>query len=655
MSLVCYEKEGHSPMKQRSVFSLLLLALLVFAYCPHAGASSNLFLPYTAIPTGSRPEAVAIGDVNGDGRNDVVMTTSYYFDPTNDYHLHVFLQDASGKLEPVVKYPTSGTYSNRPGSISIGDVNNDGRADIVVGNSQDSIEVFLQNANGGLEPGRRYPTVNSTSVKIGDLNNDGLLDVAAIGWGSGTVDIFFQNRGETFNPPVTFSVTHNGYDEIEIGDVNNDGLNDIIVMSGQGLVPNIGVLLQQSGGTFSPPAYYSVGSSERTSGVALGDVNGDSLNDIVVSYGGNKPASHIGIFHQNATNTLDPAESLESYDIPEPVAVADMNGDGRQDIVTLHGGWNAMGVYLQQADGSLLPEQLMSIPYASHYNPQGLDLGDINGDGAADVVISDYNSGLVILYGKGKAPIISLSPGSITFPATTVGQSSASIIIVTNTGDAGLTIGTIGISGTVSESFSFKVDSCSGQTIAPTASCSISVAFTPSTEGNKFATLTIPSNDQENSSATVSFSGLALPRSYTITAKAGIGGSILPGTTTVTEGRSITFTIQPNTEYHILDVKIDGASKGHITSYTFSNVSSDHIIEAVFRVPDGDADRDGRVTSRDAKLAYKFANGQLTPTPVDLAYCDVAPIVNGKPAPDGRIDLFDVEVIQLKARGKINW
>jgi hypothetical protein len=94
---------------------------------------------------------------------------------------------------------------------------------------------------------------------------------------------------------------------------------------------------------------------------------------------------------------------LASYDVPEPVAVGDINLDGRPDIVVLHAGWMAAGVYLQQADGSLAPEELYPIPYASNYNTHGLAIGDVNNDGSPDIAIADYNSGLVVLYGTSQA------------------------------------------------------------------------------------------------------------------------------------------------------------------------------------------------------------------------------------------------------------
>ena len=82
---------------------------------------------------------------------DVVMTTSSYFDPDNDNHIHVFLQNASGSLEPPVKYPINcDCYAYHPRSIDIGDLNNDGRADVVV-DVENGIGVFYQNSSGGLD------------------------------------------------------------------------------------------------------------------------------------------------------------------------------------------------------------------------------------------------------------------------------------------------------------------------------------------------------------------------------------------------------------------------------------------------------------------------------------------------------------------------
>ena len=361
------------------------------------------FAPWTAIPTGSWANAVAIGDVNGDGRNDVVLTTTSYNDPSNDYMLFVFLQTATGTLAAPARYP-----GVNGASVAIGDVNGDGRNDVVA-TANNAIGVFLQNASGGLDPMVARPSnhssfTNTYLVRIGDVNHDGRVDVVSMDWGtqSQAVDIHYQDANGVLAAPVSYTVAHGGWDDLEAGDVNGDGLTDVVVMSGQGFGPNLGILPQRQGGGFDPPVYYGVSdpvtNGTLTRGVGVGDLNGDGRDDVAVTWGGNSPSARMGVFAQGLSGALGTVVAYTSYDCPEPVEVADINGDGRKDVVVLHGGWEMMGVYPQRADGSLGPEELYPIPYASHYRPNGIAVGDINGDGRSDAAIADYGRGLVILY-----------------------------------------------------------------------------------------------------------------------------------------------------------------------------------------------------------------------------------------------------------------
>lgn len=360
--------------------------------------ATDVFLPYQATATGSHPEAVAIGDVNGDGRNDVVMTTSYNFDPANDYKLFVFTQGDTGTLSTPVIYATAGGYVNPPVSVAIGDLNNDGRNDVVVG-EKSAIEIFYQAADGTLQqPGTIISTPYSYQIRIGDLNGDGRADIAGIAWGGSEAGVFLQNSDGSIALSGAYYAPHGGYDDLELGDVNHDGLTDIVVMSGQAYAyDNLAVLTQSSAGSFNAVSYYDLGGDELTHGVGVGDVTGDGRSDVVVSYGGNVPSSNIAIFAQNSAGTLDAPLSLPSKDVPESLEVADVTGDGRSDVLVLHGGWYSLGLYVQQDNGTLASETLYPIPYASHYNPQGLAVGDINSDGNPDVAIADYNNGLVTL------------------------------------------------------------------------------------------------------------------------------------------------------------------------------------------------------------------------------------------------------------------
>ena len=363
-----------------------------------AAGTGSLFRPYEATPVGSWPDAVAIGDVTGDGRNDVVMTTHFNFDDANDYRLWVFAQAGDGTLSPPVSYPTAATHSNGPHSVSIGDITGDGKADVVLGVAGLGVQVFPQLATGSLGTPILTATANSGKVRLGQLNGDGRLDVAAVGWGTNTASVLLSDGNGGLQAPVEYAAQHAGYEDLEVADVTGDGRDDLVVMSGQSYaVPNISVLAQLPSGGFGPAAEYRVGTSVNTQGIGVGDVTGDGRNDIVASYGGNRPSSFVAVFAQTSSGTLAAPVSSPSYDIPEPVDVADVDLDGRADVVTLHGGWQQAGVYRQQMNGPLAGEELYAIPYASHYNPHGLAVGDVNGDGSPDVVLADYNNGLVVL------------------------------------------------------------------------------------------------------------------------------------------------------------------------------------------------------------------------------------------------------------------
>jgi hypothetical protein len=358
--------------------------------------SNPLFNPYVPLRVDTGARSVAIGDVTGDGLNDLVAIQ------TEKDSVQVFTQNGSGGLNPAVRYHVPIRSANR-GSVDIADMNHDGRLDVLLA-LEDSVGVMLQTPGGLLSSPILYPTEpssasNSYLVRSGDFNNDGWADAVSIDWGtqSQDVDVFLQNGSGSLVASDVVPVTHDGYDDLEVRDVNGDGRDDIIVMNGQGS-PHLGILLQKPGGGFHAPDYLAI--SETPSGIGVGDVNHDGRNDVVVSYGGNVPNSNISVLLQEVSGNLGAPFSLPSFDIPLSVEVADVNHDGRDDVLTLHGGWLKLGVYVQ-GDTGLEPEQLYPIPYASYYAPHALAIGDLNNDSWPDVAIADYNppgGGVTILY-----------------------------------------------------------------------------------------------------------------------------------------------------------------------------------------------------------------------------------------------------------------
>ncbi|HEY7371070.1 MAG TPA: VCBS repeat-containing protein, partial [Polyangia bacterium] len=363
--------------------------------------TTSLFQPYVAYPTGSWPEAVAIGDLDGDGRNDVALLTALFSDPANDDMVHVFLQDSDGSLKPRVKYSVGG----RGTSMDIGDVNGDGRADVVVGiyDATNWIAVLLQNAAGTLDPMVAYPTPNSVQVKIGDFNGDGRLDVAGLGTG---LDLFLQTETGALAPPVTYAVPDGG-GRLDARDMDGDGRTDVDLV----LSSRIAVLLQAPDGTLGAATSYSLtGNISGSAGIAVGDTNSDGRTDVVVSYGSGTYTSFIARFLQNSGGTFDPPVSSPSYNSPSTIVLGDLDADGRKDVLVAHGGWMRLGVYRQSASGGLSSEELYAIPYASNYLAQALAVGDINSDGRLDALIADYNNGLVVLRHVNEALSVAISP-----------------------------------------------------------------------------------------------------------------------------------------------------------------------------------------------------------------------------------------------------
>ncbi|QRK10464.1 VCBS repeat-containing protein [Archangium violaceum] len=351
---------------------------------------------YTSRPVGSWPEAVAIGDVTCDGRPDVVMTTTHYFDAARDYRVFVFPQLAGGGLGTPVSYPYGATASRN--GIALADLSKDGCLDVVVGHGSGLSVLLADKATGGLSPAVVVADHDADTLAATDVNRDGKLDIISLGWSRGA-SIFYGDGTGAFSRIVPFATKASGYNDHEVGDLNGDGIPDLAVMSGQGYaVPNLSVHLHDGTNALgTTPDSYFMGQNVLAGGVGLGDVNGDGRLDAVLSKPGNSPTV-LWLMVQDANGNLVGPTAVSSYDIPESVQVADIDRDGDDDVVVVHGGWMKVGVYLQEA-GALMPEVLYSIPYASHYAPQGLAVGDFSGDGCGDVAIADYNNGLVTLQG----------------------------------------------------------------------------------------------------------------------------------------------------------------------------------------------------------------------------------------------------------------
>ncbi|HUI88698.1 MAG TPA: FG-GAP-like repeat-containing protein [Anaerolineales bacterium] len=354
------------------------------------------FLNYRSYPPANAANAVAVGDFNSDGLLDVAMTTGY-----SPGSLLIYLQNSDGTLAAPVSY----NAGPDPRSLAAGDINHDGRTDIVVTNSINNyITVFLQQPDGTLANGITYPSGSQPdAIAIADLNGDGLPDVVVSHWSSPYIGVFTQNQSGALNAMVTYPAPQAGWDDLAVGDLNGDGLTDVVKMDGQGSNEVLSVYLQQPDGTLSAPRAFTLGSCGYCllQAVRVGDVTGDGRADLAVTYYESVQSGYdakVAVFAQGSDGQLLPPVSYPVALYPQALALADVNLDGRTDVVVPAGGGTEIGVSLQRSDGTLQSPAFYTIPYTSQYNPEGLAVGDINHDGKPDLILANYNNGLVVLY-----------------------------------------------------------------------------------------------------------------------------------------------------------------------------------------------------------------------------------------------------------------
>ncbi len=358
-------------------------------------APSGTLQPAAGSPfgAGASPQSVATADLNGDTFPDLV--TANYGGNT----VSVLLGDGTGAFTAASGSPFA--VGVNPISVAIADFNGDGKPDLVTANADsNSVSVLLGDGAGGFTVASGSPFAvggEPQAVAVGDFNADGNPDILAANNSDQTVTVLLGNGTGGFAPARGSPVALGSAPQtIAVGDFNGDGKPDFVTAAYNNKVT---ILYGSGGGGFAGARPFAVGSFPQF--VAAADLNGDGKLDIVTA---NSGSNSVTVLLANSAGgyTAAAGSPFTVGMIPQSVALVDINGDGKPDIVAANAGDNTISVLTGNGAGGFAAAA--GSPFAAGATPFSLAAGDFNGDGRADLAITDVGGGAVTVLLGSRAP-----------------------------------------------------------------------------------------------------------------------------------------------------------------------------------------------------------------------------------------------------------
>lgn len=341
-----------------------------------------------------------------------------------------------GRAQTNFQFGAPATYSvpTRPSTIAVGDLNGDGKPDLVIANytgtfgdnSSGSVTVLLNTNKGTFQVASNYAVEPYPwTVALADVNNDGKLDIVGSALWNGDVFVLLGNGDGTFQAPIYTSIFAPPYTDVQtispqgvaLGDLNGDKNLDIVVANEGNVGTNVYVTVLFGDGTghFNSPINYLAVASHS---LLLADFNHDGKLDIAVN---GEDGSPISVLLNNGDGTFGSTTNLSRGNPPsasDSIVSADFNGDGIPDLATANNDSQSISVLLGRGDGSFSD----AVVYPVSDYARGLATADLDYDGKIDLITSTYGGNLIILKGNGDGTFCVQPPipiGGISFGVAT--------------------------------------------------------------------------------------------------------------------------------------------------------------------------------------------------------------------------------------------
>lgn len=398
--------------------------LVCLALCETPVYGQITFSPLANYPTGQNPQSVVVGDLNNDGAPDAVVVNA----SSNAVTVLIDKKDGTGSFNAPANYPVG----TGPYSAVLADVNGDGKLDIITANmTAGTVSVLLGNGDGTFQaatsvyvlPAGVGGTPSPMAITAGDVNGDGKVDLIVANSGTNNVSVLFGDGRGGFTPTSTYAVGTSP-DSVTLARLTSGPNLDIITANRSG--HNISVLLSNGDGTFKTSVPWTAGYSPYA--VVARDFDGDGKIDVAVC-DNMSLGSGVEYLKGNGDGTFQKSVYFAGGKSPITMTVGDFNGDGKPDLATLNTGTLDVSLFMNNGAGGFAPAQTLA-PGATHL---GAGVGDFDGDGNQDLLLANAPSGLTVLLNVTTyVKEISLNPASVT-----TGDSSTVTINLTRSAPSG--------------------------------------------------------------------------------------------------------------------------------------------------------------------------------------------------------------------------